>query len=390
MEREKNPRVAIVHDWLTGMRGGEKCIEAMLEVFEDVDVFTLIHLPGSVSRTIERAVKQTTFVQRLPGAKTRFRRYLPLFPAAIRRLDLRGYDLVISSHHCVAKGARVPEGVLHICYCYTPMRYLWYKYDDYFGPGRAGLFTRTSMRLVVGPLRRWDLATASNPHFYVATCNNVAHRVRDIYGRDADVIYPPVDTSRFTVSHEDGTYYLMVGALVRYKRFDIAIEAFNRAGEKLVIVGDGPEAAALRGMARSNIRFEGWRSDDELRNYYAGCRALIFPGEEDFGIVPLEAMSTGKPVLAYARGGALETVVVTPGLRTGTLFTDQTVEGLLAGLEELKITQFDPLAIRQHALGFDREIYKSRIKEFCLSHWGTFGIDSSEPHMHEQVIGSIR
>jgi glycosyltransferase involved in cell wall biosynthesis len=373
-------RVAIVHEWFTGMRGGEKCVEALCEVFPDADVFALLHVRGSVSPVIERAIVRTSFVQHLPAAATQYRRYLPLFPLAVRRFDLRGYDLVISSNHCVAKGARVPPGALHICYCYTPMRYIWSQYDEYFGRGRAGLLTRGAMRLAVGPLRRWDIATAAHPRHFVAISENVRTRIREIYGRESDMIYPPVDTSRFTLSAGDDAYYLIVSALVPYKALDIAIQAFNRSGDRLVIVGNGPDAPRLQKMAGPNVSFEGWQSDDRLRQYYARCRAVIFPGEEDFGIVPVEAMATGKPVLAFARGGALETVIEKPGLRTGVLFPEHSVGSLLAGLAALKSAAFDPALLRAHALTFDRELYKRRMKEYCVRRWEEFALESPQVH----------
>lgn len=365
-------RVAIVHEWFTGMRGGEKCVEALCEVFPDADVFALLHVRGSVSPAIERAVAGTSFVQHLPASATQYRRYLPLFPLAVRRFDLRPYDLVISSNHCVAKGARVPPGALHICYCYTPMRYIWSQYDEYFGRDRAGLLTRTAMRCALGPLRRWDIATAAHPHHFVAISENIRTRIREIYGRESDMIYPPVDTSRFTLSAGDDGYYLIVSALVPYKALDIAIEAFNRSGDRLVIVGSGPDLSRLRMMARPNIAFEGWQSDERLARYYARCRAVIFPGEEDFGIVPVEAMASGKPVLAFARGGALETVIDTPGLRTGVLFPGKSAGSLLDGLEILKRAAFDPARLRAHALTFDRELYKRRMEEYCIRRWRDF------------------
>jgi glycosyltransferase involved in cell wall biosynthesis len=365
-------RVAIVHEWFTGMRGGEKCVEALCEVFPDADIYALLCVPGTVSPVIERAVAGTSFVQHLPAAATQYRRYLPLFPLAVRQFDLRGYDLVISSNHCVAKGARVPPDALHICYCYTPMRYIWNQYQEYFGKGRAGLLTRSAMRLFVGPLRRWDIATAAHPRHFVAISENVRTRIREIYGRESDLIYPPVDTSLFTLSDRDDGYYLIVSALVPYKAVDLAIEAFNRSGDRLVIVGEGPDAPRLRKLAGPGVTFEGWQREGSLREYYAGCRAVIFPGEEDFGIVPLEAMATGKPVLAFGRGGGLETVVDRAGLRTGVLFGEQTVDSLLSGLETLKQAQFDPSRLREHALTFDRELYKRRMKEYCLRRWDEF------------------
>ena len=242
-------RIAIVHEWFTSMRGGEKCVEAMCEVFPGADVYALLHVPGSVSPAIERALVRTSFVQHLPSAATQYRRYLPLFPFAVRGFDLTGYDLVISSHHCVAKGVRTSPGTLHLCYCYTPMRYIWEQYDEYFGKGRADLVTRAAMRLFVGPLRRWDLATAAHPHHFVAISENVRRRIGKIYRRSSDMIYPPVETARFSHSGNRGDYYLIVSALVPYKALDLAIEAFNRTGDRLLIVGEGPDRQRLERMA---------------------------------------------------------------------------------------------------------------------------------------------
>lgn len=374
-------RIAIVHEWFTSMRGGEKCVEALCEVFPGADVYALLHVPGSVSPTIERALVQTSFIQHLPSATTHYRRYLPLFPLAVRSFDLTGYDLVISSNHCVAKGARTHPGTLHICYCYTPMRYIWGQYNEYFGKGRADLVTRLAMRLFVGPLRGWDLATAANPHYFVGISENTRRRIRDIYHRSSDVIYPPVDTARFTSAPAGGDYYLIVSALVPYKALDLAIEAFNRTGDRLLIVGEGPDRGRLEKLAGPTIAFEGWQPDEKLAAYYAGCRALIFPGEEDFGIVPVEAMACGKPVLAFARGGALETVIDRPGLRTGRLFGEQSVEALLEGLRILKETEFDPAALRRHAESFGRELFKERIKAYCLARWQSFTGKSLQAHI---------
>jgi glycosyltransferase involved in cell wall biosynthesis len=371
-----HPRVAIVHEWFTSMRGGEKCVEALCEVFPDATLFALVHAPGSVSPTIERMPIRTSFIQRLPGSLENYRHFLPLFPAAVQRLDMSGFDIVISSNHCVAKGVRTATSTLHVCYCYTPMRYIWGLYDDYFGPGRAGVFTRMGMRAVRGYLRRWDVRTAMNPHRFIAISENVRSRIRDIYHRDSDLIYPPVETSALNISRTDDGYFLMVSALVPYKRVDLAVEAFNRTGDRLVVVGDGPEGAKLRNMAGSHVEFTGWLPDRDVRGLYAGCRAVIFPGEEDFGIVPVEAMACGKPVVAFARGGALETVLETRDLTTGVLFQEQNVEELVAAIRRCKERAFDPEALRHFALGFDREIYKSRMKEYVLRHWKQFRASS--------------
>jgi len=373
MAAMKQPqRVAIVHDWFTGMRGGEKCVEALCEVFPQASLFSLVHVKGSVSPIIEGRPIQTSFIQNLPLASTHYRHYLPLFPRAVEQFDLRGYEIVISSSHCVAKGVRTAPGTLHICYCYTPMRYIWGLHDEYFAKGRAGLLTRFGMGMFVDYLRRWDVRTAQNPHCFVAISEHVRQRIAQTYQRTADVIFPPVDADLFQISTRDDGYYLIVSALVPYKRIDLAIDAFNETGDRLVIIGSGPDAGRLRQRARSNTEFKGWQSNDQLKQYYAGCRALIFPGEEDFGIVPLEAMASGKPVIAYSRGGALETVIATPECTTGILFETQTVDAMNAALEKFKHTTFNPDLLRAHALKFDRRVFKHRMSEYVERKWEEF------------------
>lgn len=366
------PRVAIVHEWLTGMRGGEKCVEALCEIFPHAKIYTLLHTKGSVSPAIEGRPIHTSFIQNLPGVHRFYRYYLPLFPAAIERFDIRDVDVVISSNHCAAKGVRLTSEVLHICYCYTPMRYIWDMYEEYFGKGRAGVLTRAGMSVVRPYLRRWDLRTSANPKFYVAISENVQRRIRTIYHRSSDVIYPPVNVSWFSASPRVGRYYLIVSAFVPYKRIDLAIAAFNRMGKNLVIVGDGPDGPRLRSIAGSNIKFVGWQPDESLRELYADCTALVFPGEEDFGIVPLEAMASGKPVVAFARGGARETVVEGPDVCTGVLFHEQTVEALVDAVERLQTMHFSPEQLRSHAQRFDRGLFKERMKEYVLRRWREF------------------
>jgi glycosyltransferase involved in cell wall biosynthesis len=286
-------------------------------------------------------------------------------PAAVSSFDFSDYDLLISTSSAVAKGARPPKGALHICYCHSPMRYIWDQYDDYFGAGKSGLFTRTAMRAVVPYLRRWDVRTSSRVTHFIANSRNVAERIQRLYGRTADVLYAPVDTEKFPLSKSTKGYFLMVSALVPYKKVEIAIRVFNDSGKRLIIIGKGPEQKALQSTARSNIEFFGWQSDDALAKYYAGCRALIFPGVEDFGIVPLEAMACGKPVIAFAKGGALETVIGKGRKATGIFFQEQTTESLRAALEVFENSQFDPAAIRDHALLFDRAVFKQKL-QICI------------------------
>lgn len=383
-------QIAIVHEWFTSMRGGEKCVEALCEVYPHARVFALIHTRGSVSPTIERMPIRTSFIQHLPLAQKHYRHYLPLFPAAVGHFDLRGFDLVISSNHCVAKGVRTSPEALHICYCHTPMRYIWDLYDEYFGQGRAGFLTRTGMRMVRGYLRRWDLKTAANPHHFIANSENVRRKISLLYRRESEIIYPPVDTASIAASHRDEGYYLIVSAFVPYKRIDLAIETFNRSRERLVIVGDGPDDQRLRRLAGPSIEFVGWQPDEKLHEYYRNCRALVFPGEEDFGIVPVEAMAAGKPVIAFARGGALETVQTSSSMRTGVLFHEQTANALAGAVDECRATQFDPDALRRFALTFDREVYKTKMKEAVERHWRAFIAESPQAHTREEVIGTLR
>jgi len=357
-------QVALVHDWLTGMRGGERCLEVLCELFPSADLFTLLHMPGSVSPTIERLKINTSFIQRLPFSQSLYRKYLPLFPLAIERFSLEQYDLIISTSHCVAKGAIPHRSALHICYCHTPMRYVWEMYDAYFGKGRIGLFTRLLMPPVARYLRSWDVTSSVRVDFFIANSQNVRERIQRYYSRDAEVIYPPVNVADFNVSARDDGYFLIVSAFAPYKRIDLAIEAFNKTGQRLVIVGDGQENQRLRVLAKSNIEFVGTASTTQLAEYYERCTALIFPGEEDFGIVPLEAMASGKPVIAYRKGGALETVMEDGENPTGVFFRDQTVDSLFEAIEKFRRTPFNPEKIREHTLRFDRPVFKSRIKGF--------------------------
>ncbi|MCI0546306.1 MAG: glycosyltransferase [Candidatus Rokubacteria bacterium] len=364
-------RVALVHDWLTGMRGGERCLEVFCEIFPDADLFTLLHVPGSVSPVIEDRRIATSFIQRLPHARRRYRAYLPLFPLALRGLRLSGYDLVLSSSHAVAKSVRTPPHALHVCYCFTPMRYLWDLYDDYFG-ARAPRLQRLFMPPLAAVLRRWDRRTSANVDHFVAISRFIADRIRRAYGRSAEVIYPPVDVARFAIEETPGDYYLVVSALAPYKRVDLAVEAANRLRRRLLVVGTGPEEARLRALAGPTVEFLGWRDDAEVARLYARCRALLFPAVEDFGITPLEAMAAGRPVLALARGGALETVVP-PGAdrpATGLLFEAQTAASLMAAMERLEGAEharFEPKALRRHAESFDRPLFRERIERYLTA-----------------------
>lgn len=353
-------RVALVHDWLTGMRGGERALEVLCELYPRAELFTLVHVPGSVSPAIERLPRRTSFVQQLPFARRLYRHYLPLFPAAIEQFDLDGFDLVLSSSHCVAKSVVAPGRARHVCYCFTPMRYAWDQFPQYFGPQRIGRLPSTAAAAVMRRLARWDAATSGRPNRYVAISRYVAGRIRRYYNRSADVVYPPVDTRFFRPAYRaSATYVLIVSALVPYKRLDIAIEASRVADLPLKIVGDGPDRRRLTARAGPHVEFLGRRTDEEVLALYQDAAAVVLPGEEDFGIVPLEAQACGRPVVALGRGGALETVL--PG-ETGVLVDDESPDALAAGLREAVGTRYDAARIRRHAEQFSRERFAERIR----------------------------
>jgi glycosyltransferase involved in cell wall biosynthesis len=359
------PKVALIHDWLTGMRGGEKVLEVLCEIFPEADVYTLVHIPGQVSPMIERHKIYTSFLQKIPGAGENYRYFLPLMPRAIERFDFSSYDALISTSHCVAKAAIPGPHAKHWSYCHTPMRYIWDQYDQYFGPGRSNVVTRSVMRMIRPSLQKWDVATVPRVHHFLANSQNVRERIQRIYHRDAQVIYPPVDVEYY--AQRNGAsgetpppFYLIVSALAPYKRIDLAVKAFNHLKKQLLIIGDGPEYERLRDLARPNIHFAGWLPKEQLRWHYAHCQALIFPGEEDFGIVPLEAMAAGRPVVAYRKGGALETVVEG---KTGVFFDHQTPEDLLSALETIEPQHFDPDAIRRHTEAFSRPRFIEQVRQ---------------------------
>ncbi len=356
MDARRNPRVVLVHDWLTGMRGGEKCLERLCRRWPDAPLYTLLHAPGQVSPAIEDRRIVTSFLQRLPGRERYYRYLLPLLPLAAR-WRLPACDLVVSLSHCVAKAAAPPPGVPHVCYCFTPMRYAWHLRDAYFGRSRLGRLPAQLAGRVLAWLRHWDRATAERVTHFVAISRTIRDRIRECYGRDSTVIYPPVDTDYYTpaaVRRED--YYLVVSAFAPYKRIDLAVETCHRLRRNLVVIGTGQDERRLRALSGPGVTFLGWQPDAAIRDHLRRCRALLFPGEEDFGIVPVEAQACGAPVLAYGRGGAAETIIP-PGGRaepTGVLFEEQSIEGLAEALTwfEAHAGDFDPTAARRQALHF--------------------------------------
>jgi glycosyltransferase involved in cell wall biosynthesis len=332
------------------MRGGERVLEHLCRAYPDAPILTLLANPAAVSDEIRRHPIQTSFLQSIPGIHRRYRYLLPLFPAAVRSLRVPPCDLVISTSHCAIKSVRPPPGARHLCYCFTPMRYAWQFYAEYFGrnPVKA-----LAAKPLLAWLRRWDRRTSQRVDRFVAISRHVADRIRRAYGREPDVVYPPVETDYWTPGPgpvaEVGAYDLIVSALVPYKRVDLAVGAWARSGQKLKVVGTGTEAANLQRVAGPNVEFLGWQTDEAIRDLYRGCRMLVFPGEEDFGIVPLEAQACGRPVVAYRAGGAMETVLEG---ETGVFFGRQDEESLLAAARECASRPWNPPLIRRHAETF--------------------------------------
>ncbi len=340
------------------MRGGEKVVEALCEMFPEADIYTHVYDRDRISPLINSHRVRTTFIQRLPRATRSYQRYLPLMPMALERLDLRQYDLVICSESGPAKGVICRPGTLQICFCHTPMRYVWDMYHDYYGT--AGKFTRALMLPLMHYLRIWDVTSANRVDQFVASSSYVASRIMKYYRRSAKVINSPVDVGAFHASPAGEDFYLMVGQLVPYKRTDIAVEAFNRLGKRLVIIGAGQQESELVRAAKGNVRLLGHQPFDVIRDHYARCRAVIFPGVEDFGMVPVEAMASGRPVLAYREGGVLDSVVEG---KTGLFFDRQTPEAVIEAVERFERTKdtFRSGEIIRHAQQFDVASFKTRM-----------------------------
>ncbi|MBM1175447.1 glycosyltransferase [Microvirga arabica] len=351
-------RVALVHYWLVGMRGGEKVLEALCELFPKADLFTHVVDPEKLSPQLRDRTIKTTFVARLPRARTMYKSYLPLMPLALEQLDLQSYDLVISSESGPAKGIIPSPHALHICYCHSPMRYIWNMYHEY--RGSTGSLKRFGMPWLAHYLRIWDESSASRVDNFIANSRCVADRIEKYYRRESQIIHPPVDVDEFEPVEQKaiGDYYLMVGELVRYKRPELAIGAFKKLRRRLLVIGGGEMLSEITAMADSNVTVLGPQPFEVLKYHYARARGLVFPGEEDFGIVPVEAMASGRPVIAYGRGGGIETVV--DGV-TGIHFYEQTVEALAEAVEECERTVFNSSTIVSHARRFSKQRFKSEM-----------------------------
>ena len=361
----------MVHDWLTGQRGGEKVLEVFAEIFPDAPIYTLFHFPGSQAELIEKKTIHTSFLQKMPFLKKRYRWYLHFYPLAVEMFDLQDFDFIISSSHCVAKGAIPRPDALHISYIHSPVRYAWNQYFAYFSPDQLGFFSRRLIPPVIHRLRQWDVTSASRVDYFLANSKTVARRIHRYYRRKAEVIHPPVDTELFQPDNDSrqGEYYLLVSALVPYKKVDLAIATFNHNGLKMKIVGNGPDYKKLKKAANKNIEFLGFLSPQDLLRTYQRAIALLMPGEEDFGINSLEAQACGVPVIAYGRGGATETVIPQ---ETGLFFPESTVESLQGALDKFQGIDFNKSTIRANALTFSRGLFREKISALFREKWEEF------------------
>ncbi|WP_052223107.1 glycosyltransferase [Novosphingobium malaysiense] len=360
-------RIALVHYWLVAMRGGERVLEHLLEMFPQADVFTHVYDPDKVSERIRAANVRQTFIGRLPGARRHYQKYLPLMPMALEELDLRGYDLVISSESGPAKGVITGPDTLHLCYCHSPMRYLWDHYQDY--KASAPSFSRLLMPAMFHRLRQWDVSSASRVDGIVANSSFIARRIRKVWGREARVVHPPVAVDAFGPSHDISDRYLWIGQMTPYKRADLALEAFNRLGLPALMVGDGEMFAQIAAEAAPHVEVRKRLTFDELKHAYATCRALVFTAEEDFGIVPVEANASGRPVIALGRGGVVDSVV---DGTTGLFYHRQSAETLCECLQRFEawLPRFQPDSAVANAARFSPEVFTNGILEALEFHSG--------------------
>ncbi len=377
-------KVALAHDYLNQMGGAERVVLALHEMFPEAPLYTSIYDPQRVDAAFQNIDIRTSFMQKFPFVTKHHQPFLPFYPFAMERLDLRGYDLVLSSSSAFAKGIITKPETLHICYCHTPMRWCW-NYEEYVEREHLGKISRTILPFFISGLRVWDQTSSMRVDHFIANSPVVADRIRKYYRRDAVVIPPPVAVSRFTFdpTTQTGDYFLIVSRLLPYKRIDIAIEACNRLQLPLVIIGSGRDENRLKRLAGPSIRFTGRLSDQDVLYYYSHCRAFILTGEEDFGITPLEAQASGRPVIAYAAGGALASVIDNV---TGTFFHEQTVESLVEVLASFSELRYDPQTIYNHALEFDQLRFKRRIQQFIEAKMSEGKAPDTGQNDHRQII----
>jgi len=359
-------KTAIVHEWLTVLGGADLVVRIIHDIFPSAPIFALVYNPDNMPEAFRAMDIRTSFVQKLPFARTRYRAYLPLYPLAVEQFDLSEFEMIISSSHCCAHGAMRRADAHHVCYCHTPIRYAWDQYHSYMQS--IGRLSRIVAAPILSLIRQWDYAAAQRVDTFVANSNAVRRRIQKHYGRDADVIFPPVDTHSFrpVSPGEVDDYFFIMSRHVPYKKVDLAIRAFNMLGLPLYVAGDGPDTAYLKSIAGPNIRFLGHVSNDAAHGFMARCRAFIFPQEEDFGLTPVEAQAAGRPVIAYAKGGALDTVI--DGV-TGTFFYDQSPEALADEVAAFHAEDYDPRAAREHAETFSIEEFKQKFEHLVRTNY---------------------
>lgn len=353
-------KIAIVHDYLNQFGGAERVVSALHELYPDAPIYTSIYDEKRMPDNFRKMDIRTSFMQKFPFIFKFFKYYFLFYPLAFESFDLSEYDVILSSSSAFAKGVKKKKGQLHICYCYNPMRFVW-RYDDYVKREGYPAFIKNILPVILGPVKRWDIETAREVDYFIAISKTIADRIKKTYGRESDIIIPPVECSLFRPSSQAQDYFLVLSRLNAYKRIDLAVKAFNKLDLALRIIGDGPDKKSLERMANPNILFLGRVSDEELAGNLAECRALIFPGEEDFGIVPVEAMASGRPVIAYRAGGAKETVL---DGETGIFFDKQDVDSLVNAVKRFQFMTFDKKKIREWAEGFDKEVFKNKMREF--------------------------
>ena len=362
----KTPKIAIIHDHLTQFGGAEQVLRAFHELYPEAPIYTLVYDEKKMKNVVPAKLVRTSFLQRLPGGLRYYQWFLPIMPTATEKYDLTEFDIVLSSSSAFSKGVITRPDALHVCYCHTPTRYLWTDTHHYIKELTKGRLFKPVIPFILSYLRLWDRLSADRVDHFIANSQTVADRITKYYRRSSTVIYPPVEIERFTVQPGQGTYFLAGGRLVAYKRFDLIIEAFNKLNMPLKIFGIGPEDARLRAMAKSNIEFLGKVGDDERTALFESCIAFIHPQEEDLGITPLEAMSAGKPVIAYGAGGALETVLAG---KTGEFFEDQDWPALVAEIMKFHPENYHAEQIRAHAMQFSKASFKKKIKAFIDEKW---------------------
>lgn len=354
-------KIAIAHDWLTNMGGAEKVVINFKQIYKEAPIYTVSYNEKNLDKELKNIDVRTSFIQNLPKGNVKHQMYLPFMPTAWEQFDFNEYDVVLSSSSSCAKGIITSPDTVHICYCHSPMRYAWEFYNEYMEREKMGKIKKFLVKYIMNYIRIWDRVSADRVDYYIANSKNVAKRIYKHYGIQADVIHPPVKGSYFNISDVDEDYFLMVSRLVPYKRVDLAVEAFNELGLPLVVIGGGSQLENLKSIAKPNVKIMGRQPDEVIKEHYSKCRAFIFPGEEDFGITPLEAQASGRPVIAYGKGGALETVIDD---QTGVFFEEQTVESLKNAILKFETLHWDKQKIRKHALEFDEKIFKEKISKY--------------------------